>query len=60
MVCDKVKIILDKRSATSDSIMLPWAPAIYQEVQLTAVGGFKFPTRSISWTLIGFFLFLMN
>jgi len=55
MVCDKVKIILDKRSATSDSIMLPWAPAIYQEVQLKAVGGLKFPTCSISLTLIGFF-----
>lgn len=52
MVCDKVKIILDKRSATSDGIMLPSGPAIYQEAQLKAVGGLKFPTCSISWTLI--------
>lgn len=49
MVCDKVKIILDKRSATSDSIMLPWAPAIYQEVQLKAVGGCGKVVTDFKW-----------
>ncbi|XP_030530756.1 nuclear pore complex protein GP210 isoform X1 [Rhodamnia argentea] len=49
MVCDKVKIILDKRSATSDSIMLPWAPAIYQEVQLKAVGGCAKVVTDFKW-----------
>ncbi|KAI6671315.1 hypothetical protein NL676_006200 [Syzygium grande] len=49
MVCDKVKIILDKRSATSDGIMLPWGPAIYQEAQLKAVGGCAKVATDFKW-----------
>ncbi|CAB4305668.1 unnamed protein product [Prunus armeniaca] len=38
MVCDQVKFSLDKSDA-SPTIFLPWAPAIYQEVELQATGG---------------------
>lgn len=39
MVCDQVKFDLDKRSAASKSILLPWAPGVYQEVEPSASGG---------------------
>ncbi|GAV68566.1 RRM_1 domain-containing protein/Big_2 domain-containing protein [Cephalotus follicularis] len=39
MVCDQVKFRLDRTSGISQSILLPWAPAVYQEVELKATGG---------------------
>ena len=39
MVCDQVKFHLEKRSGISQSILLPWAPSVYQEVELKASGG---------------------
>jgi nuclear pore complex protein Nup210 len=39
MVCDQVKFSLDQRSGITQSILLPWAPAVYQEVELKVTGG---------------------
>lgn len=39
MVCDQVKIVLEKRDGYFHGILLPWAPGIHQEVQLKVKGG---------------------
>lgn len=39
MVCDQVKFSLDQSYGKSGSILLPWVPGIYQEVELKAIGG---------------------
>lgn len=39
MVCDQVKFDLNKRSGAPQSLLLPWAPGVYQEVELSASGG---------------------
>ncbi|CAN0904175.1 Nuclear pore complex protein GP210 [Linum grandiflorum] len=38
IICDQVKLTLDGTVA-SQVVQLPWAPAVYQEVELKAVGG---------------------
>lgn len=39
IVCDQVKFSLEKVSGKSQIILLPWAPAVYQEIGLKATGG---------------------
>lgn len=39
MVCEKVKFSFNNRGSVSETIFLPWAPAVYQEVELKATGG---------------------
>ncbi|CBI34863.3 unnamed protein product, partial [Vitis vinifera] len=49
MVCEKVKFSFDKRSAVSERILLPWAPAVYQEVDLKATGGCAKSSSDYKW-----------
>ncbi|GMH15008.1 hypothetical protein Nepgr_016849 [Nepenthes gracilis] len=39
MVCNPVKFRIGRKSTESSNIFLPWAPGIFQEVELKAVGG---------------------
>ena len=39
MVCDKVKFSIDNTNDVTQSILLPWAPTVYQELDLKATGG---------------------
>lgn len=48
MVCDQVKFSMDGRSA-SESILLPWAPAVYQEMELKATGGCAIASSDYKW-----------
>ncbi|XP_020089259.1 nuclear pore complex protein GP210 isoform X4 [Ananas comosus] len=38
-VCRKVKLIINGRNESSDIIRLPWAPGVFQELELKAIGG---------------------
>lgn len=49
MVCDKVKFSLDQRNGIAQNILLPWAPAVYQEVQLKATGGCAKTSSGYKW-----------
>ncbi|CAK9176162.1 unnamed protein product [Ilex paraguariensis] len=49
MVCDQVKFSLDTRTNVSRSIVLPWAPAVYQEVELKATGGCAKASSDYKW-----------
>lgn len=39
IVCDQVKFSLEKEAGESQIILLPWAPAVHQEMELKAAGG---------------------
>ncbi|XP_047338499.1 nuclear pore complex protein GP210 [Impatiens glandulifera] len=39
LFCDEVKLSIVKSSNISPSILLPWAPGIYQELELKVIGG---------------------
>lgn len=47
MVCDEVKFSVNRADGMSQSILLPWAPGVYQEVELKATGGWQLSTCSI-------------
>ncbi|KAE8021482.1 hypothetical protein FH972_007367 [Carpinus fangiana] len=49
MVCDQVKFSLDQRSGIAQSILLPWAPAVYQEVELRVTGGCAKASSDYKW-----------
>ncbi|KAK4782397.1 hypothetical protein SAY86_016499 [Trapa natans] len=49
VVCDQVKIVLEKRDGYSHDILLPWAPGIHQEVQLEAIGGCVKASTDFKW-----------
>lgn len=49
MVCDQVKFSMRKRNGTSQSILLPWAPAVYQEVELKTTGGCAKTSNDYKW-----------
>ncbi|GLU11334.1 hypothetical protein SLE2022_280890 [Rubroshorea leprosula] len=49
MVCDKVKFILDETSGTSQTIFLPWAPTVHQEMELKATGGCAKSSSDYKW-----------
>ncbi|XP_057962885.1 nuclear pore complex protein GP210 isoform X2 [Malania oleifera] len=39
MVCEQVKLSTGSNGSASQSILLPWVPSVYQEVELKATGG---------------------
>lgn len=49
MVCEQVKFSLEKSSGASSSISLPWAPGVYQEVELKALGGCAKTSSDYKW-----------
>lgn len=49
MVCDKVMLILGQMIDTSQIILLPWAPGIYQEVELNVTGGCAKASSDYKW-----------
>uniref|UniRef100_A0A5B7BTW7 BIG2 domain-containing protein n=1 Tax=Davidia involucrata TaxID=16924 RepID=A0A5B7BTW7_DAVIN len=49
MVCNQVMFSMDKRTDVSRSILLPWAPAVYQEVELKATGGCAKALSDYKW-----------
>ncbi|KAK0591220.1 hypothetical protein LWI29_037217 [Acer saccharum] len=49
MVCDQVKFSLDRINDMSQSILLPWAPGVYQEVELKATGGCAKASSDYKW-----------
>ncbi|EXC20346.1 hypothetical protein L484_020567 [Morus notabilis] len=49
MVCDQVKFDLNKRSGAPQSLLLPWAPGVYQEVELSASGGCAKASNDYKW-----------
>ncbi|VVA17502.1 PREDICTED: nuclear pore [Prunus dulcis] len=48
MVCDQVSLSLDKSDASPTNFR-PWAPAIYQEVELQATGGGAEASSDYKW-----------
>lgn len=38
-MCDKVRIQLENKMNHSQNIRLPWAPGVYQGLELKAFGG---------------------
>lgn len=48
MVCEQVKFSREKRSA-SGSILLPWTPSVYQEVELKPTGGCAISYSDYKW-----------
>ncbi|KAI9198312.1 hypothetical protein LWI28_013681 [Acer negundo] len=49
MVCERVKFSLDRINDMSQSILLPWAPGVYQEVELKATGGCAKASSDYKW-----------
>uniref|UniRef100_A0A2P2KNT8 Uncharacterized protein MANES_17G112100 n=1 Tax=Rhizophora mucronata TaxID=61149 RepID=A0A2P2KNT8_RHIMU len=49
IVCDQVTFSLDKVNGSSQAIVLPWAPAVYQEVELRAIGGCAKASNDFKW-----------
>ncbi|KAI4350639.1 hypothetical protein L6164_005077 [Bauhinia variegata] len=49
MVCDQVKFTLGNESTLSQSILLPWAHDVYQEVELKAIGGCAKAVSDYKW-----------
>ncbi|KAJ0052503.1 hypothetical protein Pint_02808 [Pistacia integerrima] len=49
MVCDEVKFSVDSADGMSQSILLPWAPGVYQEVELKAIGGCAKTSSDYKW-----------
>ncbi|XP_038715182.1 nuclear pore complex protein GP210 isoform X2 [Tripterygium wilfordii] len=48
-VCNQVRFSLDKMTGTSQGIILPWAPAVYQEIELRATGGCAKTSSDYKW-----------
>ncbi|XVF57995.1 hypothetical protein PTKIN_Ptkin07bG0027000 [Pterospermum kingtungense] len=49
VVCDQVKFSLEKVSGKSQIVLLPWAPAVYQEMELKATGGCAKASNDYKW-----------
>ncbi|XP_028091019.1 nuclear pore complex protein GP210 isoform X1 [Camellia sinensis] len=49
MVCDQVKFIIDSTDVVTQSILLPWAPTVYQELELKATGGCAKVSSDYKW-----------
>ncbi|KAJ4827574.1 hypothetical protein Tsubulata_004795 [Turnera subulata] len=49
IVCDQVKFSLNRKSSKSDTILLPWAPNIFQEMELKATGGCAKASSEYKW-----------
>ncbi|KAI8533615.1 hypothetical protein RHMOL_Rhmol10G0023300 [Rhododendron molle] len=49
MVCDQVKFSIDSTKVVTQSILLPWAPSVYQELDLKATGGCAKASSDYKW-----------
>ncbi|XP_043725573.1 nuclear pore complex protein GP210 [Telopea speciosissima] len=49
MVCDKLKFKLGNTNDSSHSIRLPWAPGVYQEMELRVTGGCAKTFNDYKW-----------
>ncbi|XP_054801518.1 nuclear pore complex protein GP210 [Prosopis cineraria] len=49
MVCDQVRVRLSGESDQPRSILLPWVPSVYQEVELKAIGGCAEAASDYKW-----------
>ncbi|XP_026442426.1 nuclear pore complex protein GP210-like isoform X1 [Papaver somniferum] len=49
MVCERVKFKMWKKNDSSTTIHLPWAPGIYEEMELSATGGCVETTNGYKW-----------
>ncbi|KAF7130117.1 hypothetical protein RHSIM_Rhsim10G0015700 [Rhododendron simsii] len=49
MVCDQVKFSIDSSKVVTQSILLPWAPSVYQELDLKATGGCAKASSDYKW-----------
>ncbi|KAE8694382.1 GP210 protein [Hibiscus syriacus] len=49
IVCDQVKFSLEKVSDESQIVLLPWAPALHQEMELKAAGGCAKASSDYKW-----------
>lgn len=49
MVCNQVKINMVETNEYSHTILLPWAPGVHQEVELTATGGCAKTSKDYKW-----------
>lgn len=49
MVCDQVKFMIKGESSASDSILLPWVPGVYQDLELEASGGCTMSSSDYKW-----------
>ncbi|OMO59291.1 Bacterial Ig-like, group 2 [Corchorus capsularis] len=49
IVCDQVKFSLESISGKSQNILLPWAPSVYQEMELKATGGCAKASSDYKW-----------
>ncbi|CAA6668012.1 unnamed protein product [Spirodela intermedia] len=49
IVCDKVRIQLENKMNHSKKIRLPWAPGVYQGLELKAFGGCGMSPRDYGW-----------
>ncbi|XVF14043.1 hypothetical protein REPUB_Repub09cG0022600 [Reevesia pubescens] len=49
IVCDQVRFSLENVSGKSQIIRLPWAPAIFQEMELKATGGCAKASSDYKW-----------
>ncbi|WRX20784.1 Bacterial Ig-like domain [Theobroma cacao] len=49
IVCDPVKFSSEKITGESQIILLPWAPAVYQEMELKATGGCAKASSDYKW-----------
>ncbi|KAK4272113.1 hypothetical protein QN277_020709 [Acacia crassicarpa] len=49
MVCDQVRVSLTGEDDQPRSILLPWVPSVYQEVELKAIGGCAEAASDYKW-----------
>nr|KJB33844.1 hypothetical protein B456_006G033800 [Gossypium raimondii] len=49
IVCDQVEFSLEKVTGESQIILLPWAPAVHQEMELKAAGGCAKESSDYKW-----------
>lgn len=49
IVCNKVTIHIRGKNLSFETISLPWAPQIHQELELTAIGGCAKGLKDYSW-----------
>ncbi|KAL6960548.1 hypothetical protein U1Q18_038311 [Sarracenia purpurea var. burkii] len=49
MVCEQVKFCLDYKNVGTQFIFLPWAPTVYQELDLKATGGCAKKSSDYKW-----------
>ncbi|KZV46427.1 nuclear pore membrane glycoprotein 210-like [Dorcoceras hygrometricum] len=49
MVCNQVKFMIKGESGSSDSLLLPWVPGVFQDLELEASGGCAMSSSDYKW-----------